>query len=509
VADALRPALHVSADGELIVAWHGPLGPAVARFDAWSRERPVFARTLGTAGADRPSVPAIASIGEDLAVFWCEEDGAHGHLLGPDGEEKRARLLVPDALAVAAVAGRERATIFCADEAGIVRLDVGAELAPAGEISRCVSEKRAGALLVAAPLREHALLAFAHRGAPGFGVVLARAKDEVVVRHETVARKDALVKGYGSDFVEDLDVCSAAGRAAIAVELGGGKVYTGEIGPAGQLVERPHALFPRERASLGSPRVVWTEDSFTALCREREDGRLRVQPLGEKGEAFVLPRSEAAFSAVFIRQHFWALEATPSHEGVELRLWRVKRSGAEAQQRVAQVVLDDAAARRDRLALREVLASVSRRIEQARGYRDAGTRTALAYDGTRLELHDAHGRLVVGARAHEQEQRFALCVTSEIGGESALPEATSSMVRLARRVRALFTKTPEAAPEDLAWAEELVSRLEARVLRFERAGAVVVLELAVSALPGAEPLERWLRLVREEQLRRFAPAVPA
>ena len=46
------------------------------------------------------------------------------------------------------------------------------------------------------------------------------------------------------------------------------------------------------------------------------------------------------------------------------------------------------------------------------------------------------------------------------------------------------------------------------MIRLERAGAVLVLELALAALPDAEVLEPWLRALRRAQ-RTFARVDPA
>src|SRR5688500_8395464 len=96
-----RPSLHVASDGGLVVGWHGALGPCVARFELWSRERPMFAKTLGAPGADLPSVPALWAPPGALFAFWCEEDGAHGAQI-IEGTIESSRLLVPGARDVAA-----------------------------------------------------------------------------------------------------------------------------------------------------------------------------------------------------------------------------------------------------------------------------------------------------------------------------------------------------------------------------------------------------------------------
>lgn len=468
--EARAPSLIGTTDGGIVVGWHGPLGPCAAWFEAWSRERPLIARTFGAPGADVAAVPALWAQRDALAVLWCEDDGAHVARLHRTGSVSVDRLLVPGAYAVA-VAGGSNAAVFAADDAGIVRVELDEHLRTIGEPRRCVAERRAGLMLSAAQLSGEAILVFAHRGAPSFGVV----HGETTVRH--TLRGDC----------EDLDVAAAGGRAAVVLEIDGA-IEHAEIAADAKLIERPRPLFPRESGAFSSPRAVWTEDSFAALARHGD--RLRVEPLGPKGDAFVLPRCDGPFDALFWRQHFLAVEV---HDE-EIRLWRCKRDGSAPQQRTIPIALDDAEQRRAKLVVRNVLASLSDRIEQAHGYRERGSRAALAHDGSRLDVVDERGRVTLGVRVTETSA-LRLTVTSAIG-EDASPEEPSSLVRLARR---LFSKKGSASDTERSWAAHVASRIDAGVVHVERAGAVMVLELELAVLPTADRLESWLRELRSGQ----------
>src|SRR5690606_40311967 len=96
-----RPSLHLSHRG-LVIGWSSPIGPAVARFETWAREAPVFARTLGHPGLDRRVAPLVWPAAGHLVVIWCEEEGAFAATLAMDGlwASTPARIL-PGAHAVA------------------------------------------------------------------------------------------------------------------------------------------------------------------------------------------------------------------------------------------------------------------------------------------------------------------------------------------------------------------------------------------------------------------------
>jgi hypothetical protein len=453
----------------------------------------VFARTLGNPGLDRPGAPLIWPVAGHIVAIWCEEDGAFGAALATDGTtSSEPALLVPGARAIALAPAAERATLFAADEGGIARIDLDVRGAPLGAVRRCVNERRAGALLSATRLRDESLLVFAHRGEASLGVVATRGDDDVVVRHPLRAPCD------------DLSLHSAGGRAAVALELGGA-LQIAVIGTDGKLVERPRAVLERSGMALGSPHVLWTEDRWTLLAHERGADRLVVRRHdgGDEAEGFELPRCGGTFDAQYWVQSFFALEITPEREGGELRLWRCARDGGDPQQRVTQIVLDDAPVRRSRLAMRDALSSLSSRIARA-SYREAPAHPALARDGASLTVLDADGRLTVAFAP--DEVGFRLRVASALGDDARLPEAPSSLVRLASWIRHRLSPDARAqATRERAFGEERARELGGTLLRLDRAGAALVLELALAALPDADVLAPWLRALRRAH-RAFTPA---
>lgn len=484
---ALAPSMIVGHDG-FAVGWHGPLGPCVARFDTPSREAPRYARTLGNAGADLPLAPALWLVSGRLVALWCEDEGALAACIGDDGTASAPTRLHEGARAIAIAPAEERATVFCADDRGIVRLEIDAAARVTLPARRCVSERRAGAVLAAARVRDEAILAFVHRGGSSLGVVATRGSEEVVVRHP--------VRGT----CEDVALSSAGGRAAIAIEQGGDRVLVGVIGADGKIVERPRPMLERTLARPGSPRAVWTEDAFALLAHDRASDRLLVQPLGERGEPFDVPRCAGPFSAAYWAQSFFVLEMTPDEAGAQLRLWRFARDGSAQQERVSTIALSDARPRRAALATRRVLTSISETTVRAHGYRDAAMQPALSADGASLTLHDRDGRLTVALAPHEDRVRMRVASTL---GEDALPEAPSSLVRLAQWVRGrLSSAAREREAADRSWGEALAKELDAVLVRVDRAGAALVLELSLAEVPLAAPLERWLRRVRDEHAAR-------
>lgn len=488
--------MHLGRDG-LIVAWSSPIGPAVARFETWAREAPVFARTLGHPGLDRPVTPLVWRAAGHLVVIWCEEEGALAATVSMDGvRASKPVRIVPGARAIAIAPGEERATLFAADEAGIARVELDVQGTPLAAPRRCVAARRAGAVLAAARLRDEAVLVFVHRGEASLGVVATRGDDEVVVRHPLGAPCD------------DVSLDAAGGRAGVALELGG-TIAIAVLGVDGRLLERPRPVLERAGMTLGSPRMLWTEDRWTLLAHDRGADRLIARPLGERGaedDGFTLPRCQGAFAAAYWAQGVFALELTPQGEGGELRLWRCARDGAAPQQRVTDLVLEDASPRLARLAAREALSSLSSRMIRS-SYRDAPARLELARDGASLTVLDEEGRLTVGLSPEDAGVR--LRVASALGDDPRLPEAPSSVVRLARWIKQRLSADARAeALRERAFGEERASELGGTVIRLERAGAVLVLELALAALPDAEVLEPWLRALRRAQ-RTFARVDPA
>ncbi len=468
------------------VGWHGPLGPAVAFFETWSRAEPLFARALGTPGADLPVVPVLWTLDERLIAFWCEERGAFSAALARDGSAGEAVCVAEGARAIALAPGDRTATLFCADEAGIVRVDVNEEGEPTGAPRRCVSVRRSGAVLAAARLHDEALLAYVHRGAASFGVVATRGDEHVHVKHSS-SRPFASV-----------DVAAFGTRAALVLESGG-ELSLGLVAIDGKMIERPHPVLERHPETLTAPRVVHREDSWAVLARELGPERVIVT---SKGESFTLPRTAGPFAATFWAQHYYALEVDPDDEGAELRLWRCGRAGEGQQRRVVRVVPSDAAARRTQLRGRRVLSALGARLTQRDGYRDNAARPAIGEGGCSLAFADEVGR--VSLSLSPLEGAIRLRVVSTLGEEDlTLPEPPSSLVRLARWVKERVSPAArEVAERERAWGRELAALLTGTLSRLERAGATLVLELKLAAIPAAEQLDPWLRRLRREQRER-------
>ncbi|HJL14051.1 MAG TPA: hypothetical protein RMH99_00275 [Sandaracinaceae bacterium LLY-WYZ-13_1] len=476
----------------LAVAWHGPLGPAVARFESWSREAPSFVRALGHAGADRPATPALWARRDHLLVAWCEEDGAWIAPVGwDDGAVGEARLVLPGARTVAMVGDGERGALFGADAEGLVHVAVDGDGRPRSEPARAVAERRAGVVLSATWLRDEALLIHVHRGAEGWGVVSVRGDAVTAVDHRTGGACEAV------------DARAAGSRTGVVLERAGGGVRFALLGPEGKVIERPHAVFGPTAPPLVSPQVVWTDDDWTLLAREPCDDRLWVHPASHRREPFELPRCDGPFAAAYWVQHLFALELDPTPEGGEMRLWRCTRDGASPQQRITALRIEGAPTRRRRLEVRSTLGSLADRLGAAAGYRDRARRPRLSRDGGSLSLHDERGRLRVTVEPGAKDDGapgLALRVSSALGDDPRLPETPSSLVRLARWIRArLSPAVREREAADRAWADELAGALGATAGRVERAGATLLLELWLEALPEVERLARWLRRLRDEQ----------
>src|SRR5690606_13609516 len=172
---------------------------------------------------------------------------------------------------------------------------------------------------------------------------------------------------------------AAGGRAAVALELESG-IAAGVLGAEGRFAERPRPVLERSGMTLGSPRVLWTEDRWTLLAHRRGEDRLVVRSLDEGGAKFDLPRCSGHFDAAYWTQRFFALEVAPQGDGGQMRLFCSGRDGSGAQQRVTELVLDDRALRRRRIATREALGSLAARLSRA-SYRDSPARTRLAREG--------------------------------------------------------------------------------------------------------------------------------
>lgn len=482
-----RPALHLGARG-LVFAWHGPLGPMIARYASWSRERPEWVRGLGHPGADLPGIPELAAAGGGIVAAWCEEDGAWTSYLDDDGGEDGPRLVLPGAARVAIAEGGGGAALFGADERGIAAVELDERGVPRAEPRRLLSETRPPAALSAARARDESLCVAIHQGDAEWIAMTLGASGPSVVRHPHRRR------------IDDARVRAVGARAAVLL-AGEGTVEMALLGAGGKVVERPHAVFPIGTARLAWPDAVWVDDHWVVLAREEAAGRLLAQPVGEKGAAFAFPRCEGPFAAAHRSQAFYALEVVPIADDAELRLFRCTVDGDEQQQRVDRVPNPAAPALRERRAIRHALGGLAEQLRHARGYRDAALRPALGRAGATLELCDDLGRLGVSAHP-EAEGGVALRVSSALGDAPPLPPAPSSLVRLAGWVRARFSPVARQTLEArLAWARALARALGAELARVDRAGSTVILELTLPAMPPAEALVAWLRRLRDEQAR--------
>ena len=488
-----RPALTIGSHG-LVAAWVGDLGPTVARLEAWSRERPSFVRTLGSPGADLPAVPALWRHSDGLVVAWCEDDGAWvARLAWEDGAVSGARLAIEGAREVAIAGGANDAVLFGADPSGITALPIGPDGATLAAHARFETEHRAGARIAAARAHDASLLVHIQPGVDAWTSVALRRGSGASVRHPLSAPcTDAFVE-------------SAGGRAGVTLELEGGVARFGLLAADGKVIERPHAVFGRGSAALGAPTALWTENEWTVLAHERDEGRLRVQPTGGKNPPFTLPRCAGPFAASYYAKHIHVLEAEPRGELTELRLWRCARDGAEPQQRILHVECDDAGPRRARREVRRSLSLLADRVSHARSYRDQRARATLAREGDTLRVVDDGGSTSV--RAHPEGEGLALRIVSTTGGPEDIEETASSLFRLASWVRRRVSSAARARAEaERAWATELAAQLGAELERVERAGSTLILELRCGALPDPDELARWLRRVREEQRGRAAEA---
>ncbi len=480
-----RPGLYLGSRG-LAFTWHGPLGPMVARYDSWSRERPELVRGLGHPGADRPVTPALELTEAGMVVVWCEEDGAWSTCLADDGAEHGPRLVLPDAGAIALAGGRGELRLFGADDAGIASVVLDARGVALGPPVRHVSEARPPAALTATSLRGERLCVAVHPGDHEWTAIVAAGAAASVVRHR------------GGRPLDDARAQAVAGRAAVLL-AGGGLVEMALLGAGGKVIERPHGVFAVGTGPMAWPDAVWVDDHWVVLARDEQDGALVAQPIG-KGEGFRFPRCEGAFSSAHRSQAFYAVEVLAgAGDEAELRVFRCDKRGGEQQQRVDAVPNPDAPSLRARRVIRHGLAAVADQLCRARGYRDAAIRPALGREGATLELDDDRGRLSLTARP-APAGGVALDVVSALGEDDALPPPPSSLVRLAAWVRARFSPAARQVLEArAAWARELAEALGAELERVERAGDVLGLELRLPSMPAAEPLERWLRRLRDAQ----------
>jgi len=473
----------------MVMSWHGALGPMLARFEAWTREDPVFVHGLGHAGADLPVPPALWVHGEGIVVVWCEDDGAWASSCTLTGERTAEPARVLDGVSRIALArGRRDATLFGADGRGLVSIGLDPRGVATGDPARHVDERRPPAQLTAARLQGESLCVAIHEGAREWTLVACRGGAGTTVRHRHAGT------------VDDARIRAVGTRAALLL-AGSSGVELALVGGGGKVIERPHGVFERGVTGLDAPDAVWSDDHWVVLARDAKAGVIRVEPLAAKGAAFTLPRCDGAFSAGYYSQHYYALEIEPSGDDAELRLWRCTKTGDHQQQRVDVLVNPDAKAARQRRVVRAGLGSLADRLGMARGYRDAASRPTLSRDGAVLELLDETGRLTVAARP-DPSGGLAVRVASALGDDPELTEAPSSLVRLAAWVKLrLSAKAREALEARHAWAVGLADAIEATVHRVDRAGHTLVLELRMGALPEPERFLRWLEQLRESQKR--------
>mgnify|MGYP001560682740 CR=1 FL=1 len=245
---------------------------------------------------------------------------------------------------------------------------------------------------------------------------------------------------------------------------------------------------------------MFCDDHWVVLGRDAEASAIRSVPLAKKGVPFTLPQCDGPFSAAYRSQTYTTLELEPIEDHAELRMWRCDKRGSSQQRRVVLVENQDAARIRQRRTVRRGLDALAERMSRSRGYRDVPARPELGRDGTTLELLDDEGRLSLIVQEAETPGAFALRVVSALGDDPELPEAPSSLIRLAQWVRDRLTPgARERGDARLAWARARASDGGGRVLGVQRAGNTVVLQLELADLPPSETFLRWLTRVRAEQ----------
>ncbi len=491
MTDAPAPGMWLGREG-LAVGWLGPLGPAVAWFETWAREHPRLATHFGTPGAHRAVTPIPWLVDGGLVVFWCEDEGAFGQRLEP-ADAAAPQLLLPGAERLALAAGPTGATLFGADERGILHRDVDGLGRAVGELRRTLTERQAPPLLAATRLRDAAVLVYAHPGSPRLGVLSVRGADEVRVKHPLRAPcRELAVSGAGG------------GRATVALALDHGSLQAALLGAEGVMVERPHPVMERQGSRLVSPRVVFRENAWVLMVRDAERDRLLARSLGPDAAELALPDCRGPFIARYFARHFFAIEATPHEAGAEVRIWRCAHDGSSPERRVVAVSLPDAPVRRVQRDARAMLTALADRLGRGHGYRDEAPRAEVRPDGASLSLADREGHLTLSVSAEASEVRLA--ASSALGEGAPAPQVPGSLVRLARWVRMRVSKAArEEAARERGAGVRLAEALGGRLVRIDRAGPAVVLELALARLPEAEALAAWVRQLRAEQARLAAP----
>jgi hypothetical protein len=480
--DAPAPAMWLAPEG-LAVGWLGPLGPAVAWLETWARDAR-FTALLGRPGAHRPVTPIPWIVDGGLVAFWCEDEGAFAQRLEP-GRATTPALLLPGAARIALAAGPTGATLFGADDRGLLRRDVDASGRPVGELRRTLTERQPPPLLAATRLRDTAVLVHAYPGSASLGVLSARGADEVRVKHPLrLPCRELALSGSGT-------------RATVVLGLDDGSLEVALLGAEGVMVERPHRVLERVGARLESPRVTFRENAWVLLVRDADRDRLLLRSLGGDRIETELPDCRGRFAARYWSRHFFALEASPGDDGAELRIWRCAHDGGSPEHRIASIRLLDAPVRRVQLEARTALTSVVDRLARGQGYRDEPPRAEVRPDGASLSFADREGHLSLSVHAEAGGVRLA--VTSALGHEVEPPEVTA-LVRLARWIRERVSTTARAEAErDRSLGVRLAEALGGTLVRIDRAGGALALEIALERVPAVEMLAAWVRQLRAEQ----------
>lgn len=474
-----RPSFAIGGFG-VVAAWHGPLGPAVVWFEKWSRKAPQLALGLGHAGADLPTPPAVRREGKRLVVAWCEEDGAWSCEVDLESGEASEPVHRIEGARRVAFGGE---VLFAADHKGLLALrpDEDAPL-------RVLAERRESVRLSGVRVRDEAVLAFVHPGDSAWGTVSVPARGE-----PSAVKHDLRAPCFG------VRARAVGSRAAVMLELAGGGARLALLGRGGKVIERPHEVFPKGVGGLSSPDVVWTDDRWTAVAHRPDHDDLLFEPVGGKGDRFSLPRCAGPFCAHFFHNRFYALEAEPRADAAELRMWRADPDGGRPQQRVIEVVLDNAEARRAARDVRALWRGLAHRLETSADYRTHRARPVLDPDGATLRVVDAAGRVTLSARP--AEEGVSLRITSAKGEDDLAAETPSSLVRLARWIRRTWRAEARAEVEAReTWARGLAEPLSATVREVEVAGNTLVLWLMLARLPDVDTFERWLRMLRAEDV---------
>lgn len=464
------PAVILDARG-LTVGVSDPLGPVVARFESWRRGAPVFCRHVGVVGTALAAVPALHASREGLWVAWCEEDGAWMCALDwEDGAATTPRLVLEGAAQIALAGDGGQATLFAADAEGIAAVDLRAsDDGPegAGPSRRLLTERRAGARLAAAVLRDERLLVWAFAGDEAWGTSCGRGERWTTVRHPLPGA------------VRDVRTSAGGGRVAVTIDAGE-ETRLAILGAGARVFERPHPFFPTGTPPLRSAAPVWVEDRWAVLAAAPDQtlrARLEAQP------PFALPALGPSLTFRHRAKHLYAFADQPG----ALQLLRCDREGHAVQRRTLPLEPVDADTRGLRQRVRATLAAVVER--GATGYRDASQIPSLDRDGAELTM-GAHRRLRL--EPHEGALRLSLvdrdgpAPSGWIG--RALRAATRRWRPSARRADA----------EARAWTDELARALDATVTEYALTPGGLTLELSCPSLPEAADLARWWRRVREE-----------